>query len=129
MDTLITVDGQKYYKKQYEHCLKHDLWISFARQRDDQSTYDESYRLVKAWLMPLVTHDSNFTKGALMRHARENYTGPCAYKDVGKLVSKIISHETTSKYGAWVKSTTKLKIRLRERKNANIRQTVRGSKT
>ena len=67
--------------------------------------------------MPLITHDSNFTKGALMRHARQNYDGPCAYKDVGKLVSKIISDETTSKYGEWEKATNKLKIRLRERNN------------
>jgi len=114
---LVTVDGQQYYKKQYEHCLKHDLWIGFARLRDDQSTYDESYRLVKAWLMPLITHDSNHTKRTLMKLARENYTGPCAYKDVGKLVSKIISDETTSKYGEWEKATNKLKIRLRERNN------------
>ena len=118
MEEFVTVDGQKYYKKFYEHCIENDLWIGFARQRDDQSNYDESYRLVKAWLMPLITNDSNFTKGALMKYARENYVGPCAYKDVGKLVSKIISDETTSKYGRWTKATNKLKIRLRERNNA-----------
>ena len=29
MDELITVEGKRYYKKQYEHCLKNDLWVEF----------------------------------------------------------------------------------------------------
>ena len=129
MDELITVEGKKYYKKQYEHCLKNDLWVGFAREREENSSYDETYNLVKQWLIPLITEKSNFTKGALMKYARENYKGPCAYRDVGKVVSRIVSDECTSRFGMWCKATNKLKIRVRRSDNANIRKSVRRSNT
>ena len=113
MEEIITIDGRKYNKAYLEHCLKNDLWIGFARQRTENSTYDETYAAVKQWLIPLITEDSNFTKGALMKYAREHYKGPCAYKDVGKVVSRIVSDECTSRFGLWCKETTKLKIRMR----------------
>ena len=46
------------------------------------------------WLMPLITEKSTFTKRALMK-CKENYPGPCAYKDVGKVVSSIVKEQTT----------------------------------
>ena len=47
-----------------------------------------------------------------MKYARENYKGPCAYKDVGKVVSRIIDEELGSKYGALEKTkTNKLRVR------------------
>ena len=63
--------------------------------------------------MPLITEKSNYTKGALMKYARENYNGPCAYKDVGKVVSSIVKEQTTSRFGKWEKATTNHYIRLR----------------
>ena len=52
-----------------------------------------------------------------MKYARENYKGPCAYRDVGKVVSRIVSDECTSRFGMWCKATNKLKIRLRVNDN------------
>tara|TARA_Y100001938_G_C7915690_1_gene341853 strand:- start:16 stop:408 length:393 start_codon:yes stop_codon:yes gene_type:complete len=129
MEEIITVEGKRFYKKFYEHCLKHDLWIGFAREREENSTYDETYRMVKMWLEPLITDSSNLTKGALMKYARENYTGPCAYKDVGKVVSRIINDECTNRFGKWCRATNKQKIRLRGKNNARIQQTVQRSNT
>ena len=113
IEELITVDGRKYYKQFYEYCLKNNLWTGFARERAENSTYDQTTKAVRAWLMPLITEKSNYTKGALMKYARENYNGPCAYKDVGKVVSSIVKEQTTSRFGKWEKATTNNYIRLR----------------
>ena len=113
MEELITVEGKKYYKKFYDYCQQNNLWTGFARERADNSTYEQTINCVRQWLMPLITEKSTFTKGALMKYARENYPGPCAYKDVGKVVSSIVKEQTTSRFGKWEKATTNHYIRLR----------------
>tara|TARA_A100000172_G_scaffold48561_1_gene30386 strand:+ start:493 stop:858 length:366 start_codon:yes stop_codon:yes gene_type:complete len=108
---IMTVAGQKYYKKFYEHCLRHNLWTGFARERVE-SNRDDTKEHVKKFLTQLITNNSNYTKRTLMKYARENYKGPCAYKDVGKVVSRIIDEELGSKYGALEKTkTNKLRVR------------------
>ena len=126
---LYNDDGSiKYDQKHYDFCIKNNLWPGFARIRKDEADRESSIEHVKQFLSSLITNNSIYTKGALMKYARKNYEGPCVYKDVGKVVSRIVKDEL-GKYGRWEKATNNNYIRLRRSNNANIRKTVRGSNT
>jgi hypothetical protein len=112
---LYNNDGSiKYDQKHYDFCIKNNLWPGFARIRKAEVDRESSIEQVKQFLTSLITNNSNFTKGALMKYARKHYEGQCAYKDVGKVVSRIVKEEL-GKYGRWEKATNNNYIRLRRK--------------
>ena len=112
---LYNDDGSiKYDEKHLAFCIEHDLWPGFARIRKSETDRDSSIELVKKFLTPLITDTSTFTKGGLMKYARKEYKGPCAYKDVGKVVSRIVKEEL-GRYGRWQKATNNNYIRVRSK--------------
>tara|TARA_R100000781_G_scaffold113971_3_gene83681 strand:- start:771 stop:1367 length:597 start_codon:yes stop_codon:yes gene_type:complete len=96
------------------YCHKHNLWDGFARIRDVHITREDTYNKVLNMLIPLITKDSRRTKGNLMRYVRDNFEGPSAYADVGKVANKVIKQQTGYRSGKWERATSNRFIRLRK---------------
>ena len=114
---IITVEGLSYpkvYRDRYHHCIKNNLWPGFARVIDTAPSREDTKEVVLELLKTLVTKDSKTTKGFLIKFVRENFLGPSAYADVGKVASKIIKQQCSSRQGKWVSATTARFIRKRK---------------
>mgnify|MGYP003124129613 CR=1 FL=1 len=114
---VIHVAGLSYpdvYENSYNHCIKNNLWPGFARVIDTAPSREDTNDAVLELLKTIVTSDSKTTKGYLIKFVRENFVGPSAYADVGKVASKIIKQQCLSKQGKWISTTTARHIRTRK---------------
>ncbi len=106
-------DKNGYDKHMLEYCKKHDLWEGWARLSNmPKVSREETVNKVMDLLSKVITKTSNYTKGALMKYVRENFKGPSAYTDVGKVASKVIKQQL-NKWGKWERCTKNNYIRKR----------------
>jgi len=98
-----------------EYMKRHDLWEGFAKYKNmPKPNRMETIDKVHNILSKVITKTSKYTKGALMKYVRDKFKGPSAYKDVGKVASKIIKTATKNKWGKWQSATKNNYIRLRK---------------
>jgi len=98
-----------------EYCERNNLWTGFARYRNmptppRRETKEKVWNLINS----AITTTSKYTKGALIKYVRDHFIGASAYKDVGKVASKLIKQEITNRFGKWVKETKANYIRKKK---------------
>ena len=104
----------EYDEKMLEYCRRNNLWEGFAKYKNmPKPSRRETIDKVMDLLSKVITKTSNYTKGALIKYVRENFEGPTAYKDVGKVASKVIKQQL-NKWGKWERCTKNNYIRKRK---------------
>ena len=118
----MTEDNNEYDPDTLEYMKRNNLWTGWAKYKympkpSRKETKDKIFQMIDDTISAETDKGKvicNLTKGALIRFVRQNFVGASAYKDVGKVASKIIKEEVSNRFGKWVKETKANYIRRRK---------------